>query len=242
MRYYLLILTVSCFFGCSSSHSTSKTTASTSSVFEEAYYQDLQKNIVRLHHLLQGTFTAHAGSQTNEITSWTLSEGDSVVLYSVPLGDVDKDGYWIYSYEFMTSLPDAPIYTSIKRLEQLNRDTVDVYYYDSKAPLAIQLIDLIDLSRLNEKINLDDLVQRDKRVRYARQSSSHFVGTSLMYEDPDRHCLRQNVYDISPNFYQVKATFYDKENHQDLSIKKRPNLLVRRSIESKVLRQLAKEG
>ena len=245
MRYLSFSLFISSFFISCVTSSPTPPTATTSvekSVFDDAYYQDLQKNIIRLHHLLQGTFTAHAGNEKQEITSWTVSEGDSVVLYSVPLGDVHKDGYWVYSYEFMTSLPNAPIYTSIKRLEQIDRDTLDVYYYKTKEAVDIRLLDLLELSRLNDKIDLEHLELHEKRVRYVRQSSSHFIGESLVYEDPDRDCLRQNIYDISPNFYQVNTTFYDKENHATLPIKKRPNLLVRRSMEYKLLHQLAKQG
>ncbi len=242
MRSYHLFPLLLLLSACSTIAPSNTAKSPTTTVFEEAYYQDLEKNIVRLHHLLQGTFTAHTGSKSAELTSWTVSEGDSVVLYSVPLGEPSKNGYWIYSYEFMTSLPDAPIYTSIKRLQQINRDTVDVYYYTSKKPLHICLLDLLDVRRLNAKIDWEQLEQQEKRVRYARQSSSHFIGTSLVYEDPDRHCWRQNTYDLSPNFYQVKTTFYDKDQHTPLDIKKRPNLLVRRAIESKVLHKLATEG
>jgi hypothetical protein len=208
------------------------------SVFETAYYQALQKNIIRLHHLMQGTFTAYAENQD----AWTVSEGDSVVLCNVPLGDPNKDGYWIYSYEFMTSLPDAPIYTSIKRLEQLSRDTIDVYYYHPKQPVDIQLDDVLNASKLNAKINLEQLVKRDKRVRYVRHSAANFIGKSLLYEDPDRHCLRQNSYDLSPKYYQVETTFYDKQDRRPLTIKKRPNLLVRRNIDFSLLKKLANES
>lgn len=242
MRYLTLLMGISCFYSCATS-STSKTdTPTDNTVFEVAYYQNLQKNIVRLHHLLQGTFTAHAGNQDEEIKSWTVSGGDSVVLYSVPLGDVNKDGYWIYSYEFMTSLPDAPLYTSIKRLEQIARDTVDIYYYKTPKHIEVQLADLLNLNRLNAKINLDSLVKREKRVRYIRQSCSHFIGKSQKYEDPDRGCMRVNTYDVSPNFYEVTSDFYDKETDRVLKIKKRPNLLVRRSIELKLLTELAEKS
>lgn len=239
MRYIILFLTFSCLVSCATS---STTHSNTSSIYEDAYYEDLQKNIVRLHHLMQGTFTAHVATKADQpLTSWKVSEGDSVVLYSVPLGDPNKNGYWIYSYEFMTSLPDKPIYTSIKQLVQLNRDTVDVYYYKTKEPVTIRLADLLEPSQLTEKIDLSKLVKQEKRVRYARQSASHFIGLSLIYEDPDRGCLRQNTYDISPNFYGVKTNFYDKENQRILRIKKRPNLLVRRSIESRMLLKLSKQ-
>lgn len=240
MRFFFFSFLLMVLGSCATTNSTLPSMES--SVFEAAYYQDLQRNIVRLHHLLQGTFTAHSGDQEQLLTSWTVSGGDSVVLYSVPLGDVNKDGYWIYSYEFMTSLPDAPIYTSIKRLKQVSRDTVDVYYYKTKEPVEVELLDLLDLTRLNAKINLDSLILRDKKVRYGRKSSAHFIGKSLVYEDPDRHCLRQNTYDVSPSFYQVETIFYDKQKHSILDIKNRPNLLVRRAIETKVLHGMAQEG
>lgn len=242
MRYFTLLMAISCFYSCATSSTSKANLPTDNTVFEVAYYQNLQKNIVRLHHLLQGTFTAYAGNQDEEIKSWTVSGGDSVVLYSVPLGDINKDGYWIYSYEFMTSLPDAPLYTSIKRLEQIARDTVDVYYYKTQQQIDVQLADLLDLSRLNAKINVDSLVKQEKRVRYVRKSCSHFVGKSKKYEDPDRGCMRINTYDVSPNFYAVTTDFYDKETNRLLKVKKRPNLLVRRSIELKLLTELAEKS
>lgn len=210
-------------------------------VFEEAYYQDLEKNIVRLHHLMQGTFTVHTQSATR--TTWSVSDGDSVILCNVALGEPAKQGYWILSYEFMTSLPDQPIYTSIKQLVQLDRDTVDVYYYESAHPLTLTLVDVLDYQRLVDRIDFDQLIKRDKRVRYVRQTSAHFIGQSLVYLDPDRDCLRQNSYDISPTFYQVNTNFYDKENSRKrLPIKQRPNLLVRRAIEARTLQKIANKG
>jgi len=211
-------------------------------VFEAQYYQDLEKNIVRLHHLMQGTFTAHAKTKEEKMTTWKVSEGDSVILCNVPLGEVAKHGYWIFSYEFMTSLPDEPLYTSIKKLVQIDRDTVDVYYYESKTPLDVTLADVLDNERLTALIDFDQLVKRDKWVRYVRQSSAHFVGQSKVYVDPDRNCLRQHTYDISPTLYQVNTNFYDKENTKRLDIKKRPNLLVRRSIEERTLSKIATKG
>lgn len=239
MRFVLFSLLLIVLGSCAT---TTTTPISESNVFEAAYYQDLQRNITRLHHLLQGTFTAHSGDQENVLSSWTVAGGDSVVLYSVPLGDIKKDGYWIYSYEFMTSVPDSPIYTSIKRLKQVGRDTVDVYYYKTKEPVEVELKDLLDLTRLNAKINLDDLVLRHKKVRYGRKSSAHFIGKSLVYEDPELHHLRQNTYNLSPSFYQVEAVFYDKKKRSIVDVKNRPNLLVRRAIEREVLEDMTEKS
>lgn len=245
MMYRILGLLSLCgILGCGgvpSKATSSKYTVPT--VFDEQYYQDLEKNIVRLHHLMQGTFTAYAKTEGEELRSWEVSEGDSVILYTVPLGVVPKHGYWLFSYEFMTSLPDAPIYTSIKHLVAVDRDTIDVYYYKTQAPLTITLADVLDAAQLINKIELDSLIKRDKRVRYVRQSASHFVGESLVYLDPDRDCWRQNHYDLSPNFYKVSSVFYDKANvRKRLRVKKRPNTLVRRAIEERTLIQIANKS
>jgi len=210
-------------------------------IFEPAYYQDLGKNIKRLHHLMQGTFTAHKEGTSKKLESWNVSEGDSVILYNVPLGNIEKEGYWIYSYEFMTSLPNQPIYTSIKQINQVSRDTLEVLYYKTKKPITLKLREVIDKSILNEKIQLDELVLRNKKVVYVKQSASQFVGYSKRYEDPQFDCLRQNKYDLSPNFYKVESAFFDKENHHELLLDKRPNLLVRRAIDFGILYKLAIE-
>lgn len=242
-NWILGLLGVLIITGCATTSSTSTQNSATPTVFDDAYYQDLEKNIVRLHHLMQGTFTAHIKTQDAAMATWTVSDGDSVILCSVALGEPAKHGYWIFSYEFMTSLPDKPIYTSIKKLEQIDRDTVDVYYYKTLNPLSITLADVLDNERLTAMIDFDQLIKRDKRVRYVRQSPAHFMGTSLVYTDPDRDCLRQNKYDVSPAFYQVSTTFYDKENvNKRLPIKKRPNLLVRRAIEERTLSKMASKG
>lgn len=208
-------------------------------IFEEQYYQDLKRNIVRLHHLMQGTFTAYAQTQDAKLKSWNVSEGDSVVLCTVPLGDVDRHGYWIYSYEFMTSLPDKPIYTAIKEIKQVSRDTFDVLYYTTKSAIDLTLKDVLDQKKLNSKIQIDSLVLKEKKVRYIKKSTANFVGHSAQYEDRELRCLRQNIYDVSPNFYKVETTFYDKQTNQELSVKKRPNLLIRRGIGEKVLTKIA---
>lgn len=212
-------------------------------VFEYQYYQDLQKNIVRLHQLMQGTFVAHARLDQNmELRPWKVSEVDSVVLYTVPLGDIDKYGYWLYSYEFMTSLPDKPIYTSIKQIKQVSRDSLVVLYYQHKKDLKITLNDVLDANVLNEKIHLDRLVLQNKQVFYSKKTAANFVGYSAIYEDTVLKCLRQNTYDLSPSAFRVETLFYDRRTKEVLNRKNRPNLMVRRVMEEKLLSRIAEKS
>lgn len=242
MKMILIVLFFSVLVSCGSvpkSNTGKKNIEENPTVFEAGYYQNLGKNIKRLHHLMQGTFIAHKEGSAKTLESWTVSEGDSVILYSVPLGEVGKQGYWIYSYEFMTSLPDEPIYSTIKQIKQPSRDTLEVLYYKTKTPIKVGLSDVIDPKILNEKIRINELVLMDKKVVYVKKTAAQFLGYSRTYEDKQFDCLRQNKYDLSPNFYKVEAVFFDKENEKELPLKNRPSILVRRAIDFKVLYKIA---
>jgi hypothetical protein len=236
MKIILIILSFILLVSCGS---LPKNIEEKPTIFETDYYQNLGKNIKRLYHLMQGTFIAHKENRTKTLESWTVSEGDSVILCSVPLGDVGKDGYWIYSYEFMTSLPNKPIYTSIKEIKQRSRDTLEVLYYKTKSPISLGLGEVIDQNKLNEKIRINELILIDKKVVYVKETVAQFIGYSKVYEDKQFNCLRQNKYDLSPNYYKVEAAFFDKENEKELLLKNRPNLLVRRAMNLKLLHQIA---
>jgi len=210
-----------------------------SSLLEEQYYIDLKKNILRLHQLSLGTFVAHAATKKELEEVWNVTGGDSVILYSVPLGDPLKDGYWILNYEFMTSLPNDPIYTSIKQYKQVDRDSFRVLYY--RSPIELTLKSILKDGYLEKAIDLNKLKSRDKKVYYLRQSSAHFRGKSVVYEDKDCNCLRQNVYDITPKAYAVSSDFFDLKTKKKLDKSNRPNLMLRRLISKKELDKLAEK-
>ena len=239
MRVIVIVLSFSVLVSCGSVPKNNVDVEESPTVFEVGYYLNLDKNIKRLHHLMQGTFIAHKEGRAQTLESWTVSEGDSVILYSVPLGEVEKQGYWIYSYEFMTSLPDQPIYSSIKQIKQQSRDTLVVSYYKPKKPVNVGLRDVMDPQLLNEKIQVNELVLIDKKVVYVKKNAAQFLGYSKIYEDKQLNCLRQNKYDLSPNFYKVEAVFFDKKKKEELFLTNRPNILVRRAMDFKVLDEIA---
>jgi hypothetical protein len=238
-KYIGMILSFTLVLSCGSTKNTKKTTKTTDgpTVFEDQYYQDLEKNILRLHNLMQGTFIAHSGSKGEDLKSWAVSGGDSVVLFVTPLGEVAKSGYWTYSYEFMTSLPNDPIYTSIKQIKQISRDSFNVFYYE--VPQKMKLKDVLDKKRLNEKIKIDELVEVDKSTLYVKNTVANFLGNSVIYEDKQCRCMRQNSYDLKPNFYMVHTDYYDKDTNEKLDKEKRPNVLVRRDMSLDLLKKIA---
>ncbi|MCH2043054.1 MAG: hypothetical protein MK212_02850 [Saprospiraceae bacterium] len=203
---------------------------------QHEYYENLGKNICRLHHLMQGAFVSYSYDTAGQLQYWNVTDGDSVVLYSKPIGEISKQGYWIYSYEFMTSLPNDPIYTSIKKIDQIDRDTFEISYY--KSPKVYKLTEILD-DNFSNKLDFDDFIKTDKKVRYIRQNNTQFIGSSIIYEDPQCHCLRKNIYDITPTSYEVSSDFYSKKDTTFINRKKRPNFLVRRPISQKELIQIA---
>lgn len=229
------MLLISC--GNASKTTKDKTAQPISNVLEDQYYQDLGKNIVRLHHLMQGTFTAYSEEAAEKLKSWNVTGGDSVVLISVPLGEVAKHGYWLYSYEFMTSLPNDPIYTTVKEIRMLSRDSFEVLHY--KVDERITLKEVLDNKTLNAKVLIDKLVATNKKTLFIRQTASSFVGSSILYEDEQCKCMRQNIYDLNPYHYNVEAKFYDKKTNAALEREKRPNMLLRRLMDKKTLDQIA---
>jgi len=205
------------------------------SPLDQSYYENFGNNIARLHQLMLGTFVAYSLSEER----WKVSEEDSVVLYSIPIGDITKQGYWIFSYEFMTSLPNNPIYTSIKQVRQIDRDTMEIFYYE--VPSKFRLVDILKNNDLIKNIDVKKLVKTNKKTIYVRQSPTHFVGNSDLYEDKELKCLRQNSYDVSPSIYKVSTSFFSTKDKSPLKKENRPNLMLRRLMPDKLLLQIAQK-
>ncbi|MCP4440813.1 MAG: hypothetical protein GY810_17975 [Aureispira sp.] len=235
MRYILLFLGLYMFSSCGSSKKVTKTTGPTP--LDAEYYQNIDGNINRLHQLFQGTFVAYDENEGQ----WTVSDGDSVILYTQKLGEIAKDGHWIYNYDFMTSLPNEPIYTSIKKIEQIDRDSFAIIYYKSDKNYTMEEM-LAEESFTGKKFNLDQLIKRDKKVVFVKYSASMFVGHSNTYEDKQCDCLRQNIYEITPKHYKVSAKFFDKETKKPIEKESRPNYLLRRDIDRKSLKVMTTGG
>lgn len=210
------------------------------SITKEIVAPTLQQKIVNLKDLMQGTFVAHAKYKDGQLRPWRVTGGeDSVVLYSIEIIKNELEGDWIYSYEFMTSMPNDPIYTSIKQIKKVAPDIFQISYY--LPPEKFTLKEILTDGYLATKIDFDKLKKTDKKVDYIRKEQALFEGKSILYEDKDCHCQRQNTYLISPNYYEVYTDFYTKGNPIKIDRKQRPNLLVRRNISQELLQEIAQK-
>ena len=238
ITFLILVLCVA--YGCKSTNNGTKSpTVTQLTPLDENFYTTFSGNQARLHQLMLGTFVAYDSKEGEALESWTVSETDSVILYSFQIGDITKQGYWVYSYEFMTSLPNNPIYTTIKEIVQKDRDTFEVHYYET--PAKYTLLDILEKKVLDD-IDFKKLVKTPKMTTFHRVTNTHFRGYSEVYEDKNCQCYRQNSYDASPSMYKVDASFFNLADKSPKEVKNWPNVMLRRLMDQAFLLAIAKKG
>jgi len=177
------------------------------------YYQKYQRNIDRLYHLLQGTFVCYVSNEKNNYkpTPWILGDSqDSVIVYSIPIKEPAKDGYWLICYQFISGLPNDPIYSALQKITAIDRDTFLSEFFEP--PVKLRLVDMInDLDKLDESINLDDLVPIDEVITYYREDITVFKGFSNIYKDHQKQnrSYRQEDYEIYPNKNAFSTKYFE---------------------------------
>ncbi|WP_156039819.1 hypothetical protein [Aureispira sp. CCB-QB1] len=227
---FIFILIVLFNAACKTNSTNTQNTPSEASDFgTAAYYQKYQRNIDRLYHMLQGTFICYSQSTEKEakLIPWKVNnQQDSVITYSVPIKEPAKDGYWLICYQFITSLPDEPIYCAVQKITPVDRDTFLSEFFDS--PAEIKLTKMIkDLKTVEQSIDLEQLTPIDEVVTYYREKITFFKGFSNIYKDHQNQNLtyRQENYEVHPENTQF-ATRYFKDINGDTTINKASNIAI----------------
>lgn len=174
------------------------------------YYQKYQRNIDRLYQMLQGTFISYNKKDQNvKLTPWLVgSNQDSVITYSIPIKEPAKDGYWLICYQFITGLPDEPIYCALQKLTVIDRDTFLSEFFEP--PVKIKLSAIIkDLEEVDQSINLKGLVQIDEIITYYRKEITIFKGHSNIYKNHQTPYLtyRRENYEVHPDKHMFNTIF-----------------------------------
>jgi hypothetical protein len=177
------------------------------------YYQKYQHNIDRLYQMLQGTFVCYSKKTEKDaqLVPWKVNNGqDSVITYLVPIKDPAKDGYWLICYQFITSLPDEPIYCAVQKITPIDRDTFLSDFFNS--PTEIRLSDIIkNLGKVSKSIDLDQLVPIDETITYYRKEITLFKGYSNIYKDHQNQNLsyRREDYEIHPDNTMFTTKYFE---------------------------------
>lgn len=181
-------------------------------VRSKEHYQKLGSDVERLHKLRCGTFVQYNRDSLGTLNPWYVNmDEDSVLLYTTPVGNVSKDGYWVYHHQFMSNLPDMPLYAAFEQIIAHSRDSFEGVFY--KCPVNIKLEDL-QAGKKNplEKINFKELEKLDEHIIYKRINYTEFYGYSEPYfqnaSDKPEKKYTIDFYKITPEyirFYSAKA-------------------------------------
>lgn len=207
------------------------------------YYRSIKSNVARLQAFMAGKFVqqdivyldsfldslkniVNAEAENTSITkltqgmysTWLVNDNnDSVVLYSFPVGDPRKVGYWLYHYQVLTSLPDDPIYEVFEELIEIDRDTIESYFYASPKDFDPSLKELLkNYTAEFKSINLRKLKQLEDKERpiengkfYLRQNPIFFKSeTYVTNHSLDSPVCEKDIYELHPKYYYYHTIAY----------------------------------
>lgn len=168
-------------------------------IFSEEYYTQLGSNLERLHKLRLGVFVQYNQDSTGKLNSWKFNDGeDSVLLYTVTVGTPNKDGYWVYHHQFISNMPDMPLYTAFEHIVPITRDSFVGNFY--KSPISLSLNDLLDKKNAFDDVDLKGLEEIDEKIYYYKKDFTEFHAFSVPYFRSDRD-KEGEVYSI--DFYRI---------------------------------------
>lgn len=168
-------------------------------VLSEDYYTQLGSNVERLHKLRIGSFVQKNMDSTGTLRPWYVNGGeDSVMLYSRAVSDPSKDGYWIYHHQFMSNMPDMPLYTALEHIEVIDRDTFIGHFYE--CPIELTLGEAMKKKKPFKDVEFDKLKLMDEKVHYWKVDYTEFHGFSEPYFQSDK---KREEGSYSVDFYQI---------------------------------------
>lgn len=222
-----------------------KTLVVTEDMRDKTAYQGIKGNIPRLKAMLCGKFTAYLITvDSTDFTKkvyepWLVNEGnDSVVIYTIPVGEVSRQGHWLYLYQCMTSLPDDPIYQSFVKLEEINRDSIIAIYYDLPNDFEYSINDiLMDPKGSFREFNFEQLLVSEigEKVWYERQALLKYYGWSNWMKTKDaprpdyKDGYNRDYYIITPYNY-IFGKEYSKKDTKKNTIKSVGTLLLKQEM------------
>lgn len=192
-------------------------------------YGNIQGALPRLRAMMSGKFVhqtlvkvAVEGEEEKiekVYRTWHTKDGeDSMMVYQIPVGNHHKIGYWMYSCQYLTSLPKEPVYQTLFKLEVINRDTIKATYYE--VPEDLKLDFKQNITAL--KTSLEDIEWKKLKLynggavkHFERQSILKYNGQSSMktrevkgYEHI-KYAIDYTI--VEPGGLVFGSNYYDKD-------------------------------
>lgn len=207
------------------------TLVATANMRQKSAYENIKGNIPRLKAMMCGRFTVYSTSadpNNTTYSTWLVNDGqDSVLVYTVPVGEAALHGHWLYQSQFMTSLPDVPIHEAFIELKAINRDSIVATYYEVPEDFGRTLDDILrDPKEQFKEFQFENLaLSKDGEVVwYERLTPLKFHGRSNWAPteepidiEPASKAVREGVsryyYIITPGNFHYGTEYYDKNRN-----------------------------
>lgn len=118
------------FYHCKNSASLVEEQSAPSFLAEE-YYMQYKSLETRAAQLMCGRFSCYKGF-SKELFRVNDNQ-DSIVVYTVTIGDPNRDGTWIYKEAFMSNFPEKPLTQLFQKIEKNSPDSLTLYEYRPKS-------------------------------------------------------------------------------------------------------------
>ncbi len=184
---------------CTASKQTSITTAELST---EALLQ--MATMDRLIAMQTGTFLMYVDSTLEKLR---LSGSDSLLLFSCPVGNTNKDGYWLYQKMYMSSLPEQPLSTDFLHFTKVSRDSFHVEQFKGGKAFA-----LADKQRsLLREIDFETLESVECPIAFEKINQLTFEGKTPVCTidfDGGKTQIYANYFLLTPKGFYLKSAYY----------------------------------
>lgn len=187
---------------------------------KEETYSAIKGSVKRLHAMMCGRFVQYStgpNPKETKYTTWLINDGqDSVIIYHIPIGNPDKEGYWMYNCQVMTSLPDNPLHVTISRLEEVDRDTIKAVYYNFPEDFTATLPEILENpKRAFASVNLLALKKAEgESIPYVRENIIHYKGESGWYPadyEGNKDGFLATYFLVRPQMMVFGSTAYNKD-------------------------------
>ncbi|BDS09924.1 hypothetical protein [Aureispira anguillae] len=234
---FSMLLCIVLLYSCGSTKETNSVSSKERKIFvtgelvtQDETYANIKGAVARLRAILCGKFVCYNTLKDpagKKYSTWRVNEGqDSVIAYQIPIGDYHKDGYWIYHYQCLTSLPDQPVYEGISRLIELNRDTIKAVYYELPKDLDRPINQVLkDPKAVFGRVNWKELepIKGEKVVYYVRKTLLTYKGESKWKSS--QFTSKEKGFDA--DYYKVAPSKIVYGKNQEYSEKQSPEWLVK---------------
>lgn len=208
---FLILFFACCYFmSCQGSKLSGSNNGSENQTTEE---QLLAKTTLdRLVTMQEGTFILYDSTVRQPLI---MKSGDSLIVYSKRVGDVNRDGYMLYQKMYMSSVPDAPLTTDLLKFSKISRDSFRVVQFSLEkkfkdADKNTALLDEIEVKSL-ESIQCDIIFKKIGQLEFKGNTPI----CHLTFDGGSSQIFCNNFH-VTTNGIRLFTTYYKKKGDQNV--------------------------